>query len=71
MTPVVRNDDHKPLMSKKGRKRQMAMGAAAGLGVGAVLVLALLALMRDGPDAGTTAQTMPGAAVVAPAQPAR
>ena len=71
MTPVVRNDDHKPLMSKKGRKRQFAMGAAAGLAVGAVLVIALLTLMRDGPEAGTTAQSMPGAAAVAPAEPAR
>jgi hypothetical protein len=71
MTPTVRNDDHAPLMSKKGRKRQLAMGAAAGLGVGAVLVLALLALMRDGPEAGTTAQAMPGAAAVATVAPAR
>jgi hypothetical protein len=47
------------------------MGAAAGLGVGAVLVLALLALMRDGPDTAATPATMPGAAAVAPVQPAR
>ena len=71
MTPTVRNDDHTPLMSKKGRKRQLAMGAAAGLAVGTVLVLALLALMRSGPEAGTTAQTMPGAAAVAAGTPAR
>ena len=70
MTPTVRNEDHAPLMGAKGRKRRFAMGAAAGIGVGAVLVLGLLALMRDGPDAGTTALTMPGAAAIAPAEPA-